>query len=153
MVVNEDSRIFWAEREKKGRGKVKFFTFTTFIGRSKQKPLNLGGLIYIINKKVYFEDFEKDSWFAKIISKKQAYQKTQFSFSIKDISKIKSVSKGSALNCISGIIDESATRELSSILKLLFQSITQIQLKGGYSLFFDIMREKEFVNAIRYNYH
>jgi hypothetical protein len=149
--VDEESKLFWKQIEEQKDGKVIFFTFATFLGRSGTKPVTLGGLLYKINEQMYFEDFEKDNWFAKIISKKQKYEKTEFSFSIADIENIKVVTKGSALNCVSGIIKDSDTKPLSNIMAVLFQSVVQVLLQNGTSLFFDIMREKEFIKAIEVN--
>lgn len=148
VETDEESRRFWEEREKQKGGKVEFFTFAAFMGRSRDRHVNLGGLLYIINKTVTFEDFEKDNWFAKIISRKQKYEKTEFSFKTEDITEIKTVSKNSALNCISGIIDDRDTKRLSNISGLFFQALVQIKLKSGYSLFFDVMKRKEFTTAV-----
>ena len=120
--VEEDAQQFWTEKEREKGGKVGFYTFATFLGRSGDKPLSLGGLIYTIDETVYFEDFEKDSWFAKIISRRQKYEKTEFSFDIKDIEEVKIVSKNSALNCVSGFIDENETKPFSRLFALLVQS-------------------------------
>ena len=147
--VEEDAKQFWEQKEKEKGGKVHFYTFATFLGRSGEKPLTLGGLIYTIDGTVYFEDFEKDSWFAKLVSRKSKYEKTEFSFNIQDIEEIKIVSKNSALNCISGFIDEKDTKQFSRFFSMLFQSAVQLRLNSGISLFFDIMRDKDFIRALR----
>ena len=84
-----------------------------------------------------------------MVSRKSKYEKTELSFNIQDIEEIRIVSKNSALNCISGFIDEKDTKTFSRLFALLFQSAVQLRLKTGVSLFFDIMRDKDFINALK----
>ncbi len=147
-TTTEESKKFWEEKEKEKGGKVHFFTFATFLGKTNDKQVTLGGLLYIVDYRVYFEDFEKDNWFAKIITKKKNYEKTEFSFNISDINDTRIVSKGSTLNCIAGNINDEDTKSVSNILKTLFQSAVQIRLKKGYSYFFEIMRDRDFLKAL-----
>ena len=146
-TANDESRHFWEEREKQKGGKVSFFTFATFLGRSGDKTLNLGGLLYLINKTLIFEDFEKENWLLKILNRKKGYEKTEFDIKRKDIAEIKLVSKNTALNCISGFINDVDTKSLSGVGGLLLQKVFQIRMKSGYSLFFEIMKIKEFLAA------
>lgn len=146
-TTTEESKKFWEEKEKEKGGKVHFFTFATFLGKTNDKQVTLSGLLYIVDDRVYFEDFEKDNWFAKIVSKKKNYEKTEFSFNISDINETRIVSKGSALNCIAGNMNDEDTKSISNILKTLFQSAVQVRLKS-YSYFFDIMRDRDFLKAL-----
>ena len=63
MSTDSSANGFWKEREDEKGGKIQFNTFATFIGRSGEKKVDLGGLVYLINNIVYFEDFEKDNVF------------------------------------------------------------------------------------------
>ena len=144
-----DASKFWEEREKMRGGKVSFFTFATFLGRSNDKALNLGGLLYIIDGKIFFEDFEKDNWLFKILSRKKTYEKTEFDIKRDDIVETRIVTKNMALNCISGIIEDSDTKPLGGLQAALFQKVFQLRLKSGYSLFFEIMKAKEFIAATK----
>jgi hypothetical protein len=146
-TTDDESRQFWAEREKQKGGKISFFTFATFLGRSGDKHRNLGGLLYLINNTLTFEDFEKENWLLKILNRKRDYEKTEFEIKKDDIVETKLVSKNTALNCISGFIDDVDTKTLSGIGSLFLQKVFQIRIKRGYSLFFEIMRAKEFLAA------
>jgi len=147
--TEEDSKKFWEEVGNKKGGKVGFYTFANFLGESGGKPVSLGGLIYTVDDIIYFEDFEKDNWFAKIISRRQKYEKTEFSLRKEDIEEVKIISKSSALNCISGLIEDTGTKPFAKILAILFQSVIQIRLKSTGSFFFDIMRDKDFIKALK----
>jgi len=149
QATEQDAREFWNQKEKEKGGTVGFYTFATFLGRSNDKTVSLGGLIYTIDDTVYFEDFEKDSWFAKFLTRKNTYEKTEFSFLVKNVAEVKVVSKNSAYSCVSGYLEDTNTKPFSKIMSILFQSAVQIRLKRGGSLFFDIMRSKDFINALK----
>jgi hypothetical protein len=152
---NVDTEKFWADREKEKGGKVRFFTFATLIGRSSligrsgDSAVNLGGLLYIIDGTITFEDFEKDNWLYKIMNRKKDYEKTEFDLKADDIAEIKLVSKNTALNCIAGILPDTATKPLGGLNLIFTQKVFQLRLKSGYSLFFEIMKAKEFDEAIK----
>ena len=146
-TIDNESRQFWEEREKEKGGKISFFTFATFLGRSGDKQLNLGGLLYLINKTLTFEDFEKENWLLKILNRKKEYEKTELEIKKDDIVETKLVSKNTALNCISGFIEDVDTKPLTGVGGLFLQKVFQIRMKSGYSLFFEIMKTKEFLAA------
>jgi hypothetical protein len=146
--MEEEARNFWKDKEAEKGGKVNFYTFATFLGRSADRQVTNGGLIYTIDDRVYFEDFEKESWLIKLISKKQKYEKTEFSFDISDINRSKIISRNSALNCIAGYVDSENTRILSPLMKLFSKPVVQIVMKNGTSMFFDIMRAGDFINTL-----
>ena len=56
--VQNEAKKFWEEKEAEKGGKVSFYTFATFLGRSSDRHVTNGGLIYRIGERVYFEDFE-----------------------------------------------------------------------------------------------
>ena len=148
--LNEEAKKFWEEKEKEYGAPVKFYTFATFLGKSRGKSVHLGGLIYIINGKLHFEDFEKDNWFSKLITRDKKYEKTEFSIDLNMIEKIQLVTKSSSFNCILGNIDDDKTKIIKGVSRLIFQPVTQIKLKDDNSYFFETMRHKELFDILKY---
>lgn len=148
MAEANDQMEFWKEREEEKGGELQFNTFATFIGRGGDKKVELGGLLYIINNRVYFEDFEKDNIFMKILTKKRSYKKTEFSFDIAAIRGVKEVSVGEATNCILGLIGNEETKQAAGISKFFSSPVLQVLMEEGSSFFFDIMRRKEFIEIV-----
>ena len=139
---------FWAEIEEKRGGKVSFFTFSKFIGRSRSDILNLPGLLYVVNNRAYFEDFEKDNMLAKLIGRKRKYEKTEFSFQIADVEKVQHVNQGNALKCISGVIADQDVKALSKAARIFTNPVYQLILSTRESLFFEqVMDDKAFVKV------
>jgi hypothetical protein len=147
-AVENEAKKFWEEKEAERGGKVTFYTFATFLGRSSDRQLTNGGLIYIIDDKIYFEDFEKENWLIKLVARKKNYEKTEFSIKVKEISLTRIVSRNSALNCIAGFCESLETKELSAFSKLFAKPVVQIMMKNESSLFFDIMRANDFIKAL-----
>ena len=144
-----DTGKFWAEREKEKGGKIRFFTFATLLGQSGDTAVNLGGLLYIIDGTIIFEDFEKDNWLYKILNRKKKYEKTEMDLKTNDIVEVRIVSKNTALNCISGFFPDTDTKPLGGFKLIFTQKVFQLRMKDGYSLFFEIMKAKEFGEAMK----
>jgi len=147
--VNNEAKIYWDEKEKEKGGEVEFFTFATYLGRSSERSAAFGGLLYIINKKIYFEDFEKESWLLRLMGKKRKYEKTEFSIDINDITKTKVTSRNSALGCIEGYVNADETKTLSLLLKIISKPIVQMTLSNGSAIFFEIMKLGDFIKAVQ----
>lgn len=137
---------FWAEIEEKRGGKVSFFTFSKFIGRSRSTPDNLPGLFYVINDTAYFEDFEKDNMLARLMGRKKKYEKMEFSFRLEKVAKAQHVSQGSAIKCISGVVADGDIQAVSKLARLFSNPVYQVMLDTGESLFFEqVMDDKAFM--------
>ena len=75
--VENEAKKFWEEKEAEKGGKVSFYTFATFLGRSSDRHVTNGGLIYRIGERIYFEDFEKENWLVRLIARKQTFRQTR----------------------------------------------------------------------------
>jgi len=146
--VEQEAREFWAKKEEEKGGRVKFYTFATYMGRWSDRSVALGGLVYIVKNNIYFEDFEKENWILRVVQRKSKYEKTEFSIDIDDISETKITSRNSALNCIEGFVEPGNTKTLAPLMKLLAKPVVQINLKNGSALFFEIMKAGEFINSL-----
>jgi hypothetical protein len=136
----DEARAFWEEKEKEKGGKVRFYTFATYYGRSGGRPSSLGGLLYLVKDRLYFEDFEKESWLLKIMNRKSTYEKTEFFINTPDITLSRVTSRGSALNCIEGFIEPENTKSVTGIVQWFVKPVLQISLKNGTAHFFEIMK-------------
>ncbi len=140
---------FWSELEEKHGGKVRFFTFTKFLGRSQSTMDNLPGLLYIINNVLYFEDFEKDNMLARLVGRKKKFEKTEFSVSLDRLDKVRIVLRGQALNVIAGIVPGGELQGISRLRSFFSTPVYQLYLDDGESLFFEqVMDQKQFLDAV-----
>jgi hypothetical protein len=147
--IQEEARKFWREKEAEKGGKVRFYTFATYFGRSGDRSVSLGGLLYLVDDRLYFEDFEKESWLLKIMNRKSSYEKTEFVLNTSDISESRVTSRGSAFNCVEGFVDPGETKKLSGIVRWLVKPVLQITMKNGSAHFFEIRKMGELLGILR----
>ena len=144
-----DPEAFWNEREQRFEGKVVYRTFAKYLGNSNTRLYDLPGLLYHINEKLIFEDFEKENWLSKLVQRDSDYEKTEFHLQLPQIEKIQWIARSSAMDIIDGKKDGREEPPVSKIKKFLAGSVIQVLLKSGKSIFFEILGEKEFAGHFR----
>jgi hypothetical protein len=142
--ADENPDDFWRETARKRGGDVTFFTFATLVGRSGSALLNFPGLLYKSGETFWFEDFERDNWLAKILSSRRKYEKTELSFAAAEVQFVRLVSRMSAARCVGGAVAPQQLAPATVFARLFSTPVTQVGLRDGSSLFFEIMQRKEF---------
>jgi hypothetical protein len=140
-----DPDDFWRQTAAKRGGEILFRTFATLLGRSGGRRLDLPGLLYAVGGTLWFEDFERESWLAKIIPSRQKYEKTELSFSMAEIRQVRGVSRSTAARCIGGAVPAERLPKATALTRMFSAPVTQLILSDGSALFFDILQRKEFI--------
>lgn len=146
----DETEQFKSEREEKFGGKIRFMTYSTFIGEadSQDKP-NRGGILYVINDTLHFEDFERQNTLMAMMGRKEKYSKRELSIDLEDISLIKEIKDKNANDCIFGLLDENEIFPAPRGLFALFtKSAVQIKEKNRPSLFFDFLDREGIISLI-----
>jgi len=141
----EDPQEFWKATAEKRGGEVGFTTFATLLGSPADRYRGLPGLLYTVGESVWFEDFERDNWFARIVAPKSKFEKTELSFRRREVRSARLIARNAALRCIAGSLEPDRIATLSGIGKLLHSPAVQVQMSDGTSLFLEVMRAPEFV--------
>jgi hypothetical protein len=144
----EDPQEFWQQTAEKRGGQVGFLTFATLLGRAGDRPLDLPGLLYVVADVVWFEDFERDNWLARIVGGRRKFEKTELSFARSEIRSSRLVSRSSAMRCVTGGLAVEQLRPVSALARILSTPIVQVSLDNGTTLFFDMIRRAEFVSQV-----
>jgi hypothetical protein len=144
----EDPDEFWQRTAAKRGGEVGFLTFATLLGRSDDRPLDLPGLLYVVGDQVWFEDFERDNWLAKIVGGRKKFEKTELSFGRGEIRSSQLVSRSSAVRCIAGALAVDKLHAVSAWARVFSTPIVQVSLANGTTLFFDMIRRTEFISQV-----
>ncbi len=142
---DEKPEEFWRKTGEKRGGEVGFLTFATLLGRSGDQPLELPGLLYGVGETLWFEDFERDNWLARIVGSRKQFEKTELSFAKAEVRSVRFVSRSSALRCISGSVAPDKIPEATALGKIISTPIVQIALSNGTSIFFDMILRREFL--------
>jgi hypothetical protein len=140
---------FWKRTGDKRGGTVGTFTFSTFVGSSGGEVMGLPGLMYTVGDSLWFEDFERDNWLARLFGGKKSFQQTEVGFSRSDVSYTRVVSRSTAYRCIRGSLPVESAKPLSPALRLFTTSVTQIGLASGTCHFFEIMKQAEIVSFLK----
>jgi hypothetical protein len=141
----ESPEEFWRQTAAKRGGEIGFLTFATLLGRAADQQLDLPGLLYLVGETVWFEDFERDNWLAKIMGGKKKFEKTEISFVRGEVSATRLVARGAAVRCIAGAVAAEKLSPVSAVGRILATPIVQVSLSGGTALFFDMIRRTEFI--------
>jgi len=144
----EDPEEFWRRTAEKRGGQIGFLTFATLLGRSGDRPLDLPGLLYTVGDVVWFEDFERDNWLAKIIGGRRKYEKTELSFVRGEVTSSRLVSRSSAARCIVGVLPADKLHAVSALARIFSTPVVQVSLANGTTLFFDMIRRAEFISQV-----
>ncbi len=144
----EDPDEFWQRTAAKRGGEIGFLTFATLLGRAGDRPLELPGLLYVVGEVVWFEDFERDNWLARIIGGRRKFEKTEFSFGRSEIRQSRLVSRSAAMRCIAGGLAVEHLHDVSTWARVFSTPIVQVSLDNGTTMFFDMIRRVEFVTQV-----
>ncbi len=144
----EDPQEFWRETAARRGGEIGFLTFATLLGRSADQPLDLPGLLYTVGERLWFEDFERDNWLAKILGGKRKFEKTEISLDRPEIRSAQLVSRTAAVRCIGGGLPADRLRAVSALGRFFSQPIVQVTLSNGTAVFFDMIRRAEFLDMV-----
>ena len=150
-LKNQDQvQKFWAKKEAALGGKVVFQTYVTYLGDAGTGIYNgRGGLFYVINDRLYFEDFEKFNALMALLNRKDDdYEKTEFSIPLKDISRMYKVSEKDAKACIDGQLQEEKVPEMSKLKSFFSRGYWKIVSAGRPTMFMEIMEENALVKLL-----
>jgi hypothetical protein len=141
----QDLTSFWRGIGERRGGEVGFRTFATYAGSSGGGPAGLAGLLYRIGDRFWFEDFERDNWLLRILPPRRPFAKTELTFSRTAVAAVRVVSRGTAYRCLRGSIAPAATVALGRLGRFILTPVVQVTLDDGSALFFEVMREREFL--------
>jgi hypothetical protein len=143
-----DLASFWRGVGERRGGEVAWNSFATYLGRAGGGTALLAGLLYRVGDRVWFEDFERESWLLRILPPRRPFAKTEVFFDRAAVASCRVTSRAAAYRCLRGAIEPAATPSLSRGARLLSTPIVQLTLEDGGALFFEIMRENEFLTDL-----
>lgn len=151
--MDEEIQEMLTKLEEDNGGKIAFRTYCRLLGYSGGTPVFLGGLLYVVNGKLIFEDFEKENvgLFGLAIggkSKKKKYEKFKTFRMIDDITGITYVKASHAKNMVNGNVMADSLTKVSGIEKLLFPTVLQVAFASSPNWYIEILNEKEFIRYV-----
>lgn len=143
---SEDMAAFWAEKEKEAGAPVVFRSFARLIGEPGEGVLDISGLMYATEHKVFFEDFDKTTFVDLLLKSKKKYEKYAMTFYIRETVSIKKVAESSALSCVEGKAEGGSV--VSKLKALLSTPVWEISLNNGRTYFFELFETEKLKELI-----
>jgi hypothetical protein len=140
-----DLASFWRGVGERRGGEVAWYSFATHVGRAGGGAVLLPGLLYRVGDRFWFEDFERESWLLRILPPRRPFAKTEVLFDRAAVSAVRVVARAAANRCVSGALAPAATPALGRAARLFSTPVVQVTLADGGALFFEVMRENEFL--------
>lgn len=144
--MDNESNELLKQLEEENQGKLTYKTYALFLGESgNEGAKNLGGLLYVVNNLLIFEDFEKQGGMLQLLVKrKEKYEKTKFSIALESIEHIYAVTRSGAMGAIRFDKNPSDIPRAPGILRILTRTLTQILMRDGQAYYFELIDEKGF---------
>ncbi len=140
-----DLASFWRGIGERRGGEVAWYSFATYLGSAGGGAAQLAGLLYRVGDRFWFEDFERESWLLRILPPRRPFAKTEVFFDRPSVASCRVVARAAAFRCLRGTIEPAATPALGRVARLLSTPVVQVTLADGGALFFEVMREREFL--------
>ena len=149
--MDQETKDFLNSLEKENGGQIIFKTYAVLIGLSNGQNINLGGLLYIINNTLYFEDFEKQGGLFGLIAsrKKKTYEKYKTSIDISSIEDLYSVKINAVKAAAGGKLSQEQLVPVNGFQKKLFQTAVYLSRSGEPGWLLEVIDSKAFINIIR----
>jgi len=149
--MDQETKDFLDSLEKENGGQILFKTYAVLIGLSNGQNINLGGLLYVINNTLYFEDFEKQGGLFSMVTskKKKAYEKYKTSIDISSIENQYSVKINAAKAVAAGKLSHERLTPVTGLQKKLFQTAVYLSRSGEPGWLFEVIDNKAFINILK----
>lgn len=150
MERQNDTDKLLSRLEEENGGTIRFRTYCTLHGLSDGTIVGLGGLLYIVDDRLIFEDFEKES--NSIVSlfstRKQTYRKYKISNDISRITGIRFVSAGALKRSLKRGMPTDRLSALPPLWRKLLQPVIEISFKDEPSWYAETLNDRELITQL-----
>lgn len=132
--------------EQEFSGPIRFKTYANFLGFSTPERIEKGGLLFVINDTLYFEDFERKLGLLDLVGlqNREVYQKFRTSCLIRDISAHFTARTAAVKQVIKGYRPLERIRPTNIVVKSFVKTCYVITLTSGPSWFMEVLDDTEF---------
>jgi hypothetical protein len=128
-------------------GEIKWKTYAFLMSRNDRTIITKGGLLYIVDGVLIFEDFESDRPIYRIIgTKRNAYQKTKLKAQLNSIVELKPMTRSNALKVLRGTRNLDRVKPPRKLQQLIDRTVHAIRFDDE-SIWFCEMYDTENLNG------
>ena len=148
--MDQETEDLLKKMEQENGGPIVYKTYCRMVGFSDGTVLNVGGLLYVVNGKLIFEDFEKQPGLMDFLSRsKKKYEKFKTYRLLDDIKEVKKIRASYARRVMDGKVDGSNIPPISGIEKLFSQSLIELSFSEQPNWYIELLEDKEFMAFIK----
>lgn len=126
-MSNESDNLL-RQMELENGGKIEWKTYAFLMSRNDRTIVTKGGLLYIVDGALIFEDFESDRPIYRVIgSKRNAYQKTKLKAPLASIVELKPMTRSNALKVLRGTRNLEHVKPPSKLQQLIDRTVHAIR--------------------------
>ncbi len=150
--MDEDIKDLLALMEKQNGGPMVFKTYCRLLGYADGTPVNLGGMLYVINGKLIFEDFENENpgmmGLLTSRSKKKKYEKFKTFRMVEHITGMHTVRASQAKRLIDGHMTAVHLPEASALERIIAQTVLEISFSDAPAWYVELLNNKDFIDFV-----
>jgi hypothetical protein len=148
--MNEEEADFFTALESENGGPVRYKTYALLLGISGKENIERGGLLYIIEGNLFFEDFEKPPGLWDFIGnrRKKAYHKFKIQQKTAAVASIESVRTAYVRMALAGEAADEKLPPVTGIWKKLWRTAVQISFKDGGSWFLEVPDDRKLIQML-----
>ncbi len=147
--MDQETEALLKKMEEDNGGPIEYKTYCRLLGFSNGTSLDLGGLLYVVNAKLVFEDFEKQPGILDMVSRaKKTYDKYKTYRLFDDIVGTKKITTSNAKRVLAGKTDGANIPPITGFDKLFSQTILELSFKEGPNWYIELLEDKEFITYI-----
>src|SRR6056297_1835732 len=145
--MNSESDTLLRHLEHENGGKIEWKTYAFLMSLNNRSIDSKGGLLYIVNGDLIFEDFESDRPIYRVIgTKRPTYQKTKLKVPLSAIAQIQPITRSQALKALRGSRNIDQLKPPNRLQRLLDRTVQVIRFKDE-SCWFCEMYNPEDLNG------
>ncbi len=145
--MDQETEKLLKRMEEENGGTIVFKTYCQLYGFSDGTNLHLGGLLYVVNGKLIFEDFEKQPGLLDLFGnkRKSSYEKFKTFRLLSDLDNIRYVKATSVKRVLAGKADASKLPEATGIEKVFSQTLLELSFRNQSNWYIELLQDKDFL--------
>jgi len=125
--------------EEENGGPVSWKTYAFFLPPAEKKRTTTGGLLYIVGRRLIFEDFPQErSMYSLFIRKKPEYRKLKVHADLATVAGIEQVSQSQALRVLEGKAAPESLSPAGRLWNFFGKTVHMIRFKDGSAWFCEV---------------
>ena len=142
--MSSESDNLLKQLESENGGKILWKTYAFLMSRNERQILTKGGLLYIVDGELIFEDFESDRPIYRVIgTKRKTYQKTKLKAPLTSVVELQPMTRSNALKVLRGRRKLDQVKAPGALQRLIDRTVHAIRFDDDSCWFCEMYNSEE----------